>query len=108
MRTVYRLSRARSETYLPVLGIANEHAGVLGLAELSLIFILGLLDVLLGLDTVVLGEGALVSSSTGVCEEVWADRLDVAAGGRRDGADRLEVLLGRPSFSKGWQSQADL
>jgi hypothetical protein len=95
-------------TNLPVLGLAKEHLRVLRLADLASVIVLGLLDVLLGLDTVILGEGALVSLSAGVCEKVRTDGLDAAASGRRDLTDGLEVLLGRPSFRESWQSQTDL
>lgn len=69
-------------TNLPVLGIALEHGGVLRLTDLSSVILLGLLDVLLGLDAVILGESTLVSLSAGVCEEVRTDWLDFALSGR--------------------------
>lgn len=53
-------------TNLPVLCVALKHHRVLRLADLAGIVILNLLDVLLGLDTVILGESALVSLLYGV------------------------------------------
>lgn len=70
-------------TNLPVLGLALKHHGVLGLALVALIAILDLLGALLGLNAVILGKGALVAGSSGVGEEVRADRLDAALGGLR-------------------------
>lgn len=46
---------------LPVLGVAAEHHRVLGLADLAIIVILNILDILGGLDPFVLGEGTLVA-----------------------------------------------
>lgn len=49
-------------TYLPVLGLAGKHLRVLGLADVTSILILDLLDILLGADAVILGESTLVAS----------------------------------------------
>ena len=49
-------------TYLPVLGLTGKHGRVLGLTDVTSILILNLLDVLLGANTVILGEGTLVAS----------------------------------------------
>jgi hypothetical protein len=46
---------------LPVLGLALQHQRVLWLADLALVIILNLLHVRLGLDAIVLREGALVT-----------------------------------------------
>jgi hypothetical protein len=43
-----------------------------------------------------------------VGQEVRADGLDVAAGGSRELADGLEVLVGRPAGREGRQSLVDL
>lgn len=83
--------------YLPVLGLTLEHHGVLRLADLPGILLLDVLGTLLGLDAVILGEGALVAGAAGVCEEVRADGLDGALCGGGDLADRLEVLVSGPS-----------
>jgi hypothetical protein len=48
-------------THLPVFGLALEQDGVFWLADLARVVILDLLDVGLGLDTVVFRERALVS-----------------------------------------------
>ena len=48
-------------TYLPVLGLAGKHLRVLGLTDVTGILVLDLLDVLLGADTVILGESTLVT-----------------------------------------------
>jgi hypothetical protein len=47
--------------YLPVLGLALQHDGVFGLVHVIRVLVLDLLDVGLGLDALILGEGALVS-----------------------------------------------
>lgn len=49
------------ESYLPVLGLALQHDRVLGLVNVIWVLLLDLLDVCLGLDALILGEGALVS-----------------------------------------------
>jgi hypothetical protein len=46
---------------LPVLGLAEEHLGVLGLVDIIGVLLLDALDVGLGLDALVLGESALVA-----------------------------------------------
>jgi hypothetical protein len=48
-------------TRLPVFGLTLQHQRVLWLADLAGIIVLHLLDVRLGLDTVVFGESALMS-----------------------------------------------
>lgn len=53
-------------TYLPVLGLPGQHAGVFGFGDLIIAIVLGLLDVLLGLNPLVLGEGAVVALLDGV------------------------------------------
>lgn len=47
--------------YLPVLGISGEHHRVLILGDVIILLVLGALHVLLGLDTLILGEGAVVT-----------------------------------------------
>jgi hypothetical protein len=84
------------DTHLPVLGVALQHERVLGLADLARVVVLDLLDVLLGLDALVLGEGALVALAAGVGEESRADGLDFELGGGREAADGLELLVGGP------------
>jgi hypothetical protein len=86
--------------YLPVLGITLEHQRVLRLAVVFLVVLLDLLGGLLGLDAVILGEGALVAGTAGVGQEVRANGLDGALGRRGDGGDGLEVLLSRPSLGQ--------
>lgn len=94
-------------TYLPVLGLALEHHGILRLADLAIILLLDLLGTLLGLDTVILGEGTLVAGTTGVGEEVRTDGLDGALGRGADLADGLEVLLGGPALGEDWERTGD-
>jgi hypothetical protein len=48
-------------TNLPVLSISGQHHGVLSLGDLIIVIILSLLDVLLGLDSFVLGESTVVA-----------------------------------------------
>lgn len=90
-------------TNLPVLGITLEHHGVLGLADIAVVVLLDLLGALLGLDSVILGEGALVAGTAGVCQEVRADRLDCALRRALGGelANRLEVFFGSPALREG-------
>lgn len=94
-------------TYLPVLGFTLKHHGILRLADLAIILLLDLLGTLLGLDTVILGEGTLVAGTTGVGEEVRADRLDGALRRGADLADGLEVLLGGPTLGEDWERTGD-
>lgn len=47
-------------TYLPILGITLQHQRVFRLADVPRILILDLLDILLSLYTIVLGESALM------------------------------------------------
>lgn len=91
--------------YLPVLGLALEQHRVLGLADLAVVGILDVLGLLLGLDPVVLGEGALVPGAAGVGEEVGAHGLDAALRGAREVADGLEVLLRGPALGEDRQRQ---
>ena len=55
-----------SGSYLPVLGLALQHHGVLGLANLAIIVLLDAGGLLLGLDAIILGESALVAGTAGV------------------------------------------
>jgi hypothetical protein len=48
-------------TDLPVLGLTVEHHGVLILGDLAIGLLLGLLDVLLSLKTIILRESAVVA-----------------------------------------------
>lgn len=89
-------------SYLPILGIAGEHHWILRLADLSCIVILDLLDILLGLDAVILGKGTLVTGTAGVGEEVRTNRLDAALSCGRELANSLEVFFGRPALGKSW------
>lgn len=94
-------------TNLPVLGLTLKHHGILRLADLAIVLLLDLLGALLGLDTVILGEGALVAGTTGVGEEVRADGLDGALRRGADLADGLEVLLGGPALGEDWERTGD-
>lgn len=96
------------KAYLPVLGITEEHGWVLRLTDLSSIIILNLLHAVLGLDAVILREGALVTGTTGVGQEVWADRLNAAVIGTGDSADSLEVFVRSPSGWKDWEGEGNL
>lgn len=92
-------------SHLPVLGLTGEEHGVLVLRLLALLAILNLLGALLSLDAVILGKGALVAGTTGVGEEVRADRLDAAQGGAGQLANGLEVLFAAPALSEDRQRQ---
>jgi hypothetical protein len=48
-------------TDLPVLGVTGEHHGIFILGDVIILLILGLLDVLLSLDALILGESAGVA-----------------------------------------------
>ena len=93
---------------LPVLALALEHHGVLSLADLAIVLGLDLLGGVGGLDTLILGEGALVSLSAGVGEEVRANGLDGAVLGGGDARDGLEVLLGSPAAGERRKGRVDL
>jgi len=84
-------------THLPVLAVTLEHHGILRLADIALLVLLDLGGALLGLDAVILREGALVAGAAGMGEEVRANRLNHPLAGARDLANRLEILLGLPS-----------
>jgi hypothetical protein len=62
-------------TYLPVLGLTGKHGRVLGLADVTSILVLDLLDVLLGANAVILGESTLVASLDD--ELVWVCRCSM-------------------------------
>ena len=47
--------------YLPVLGLTSQEHAVLGLGDVIILIVFGLLDVVLGLDSLVLREGAVVT-----------------------------------------------
>ena len=105
-KNVNKSNRGTSRTtYLPVLGLTLEHHGVLGLALVADITIFDVLGTLLSLDTVVLGEGALVAGSSSVGEEVRTDRLDASLSSLRKLADSLEVLIGSPATGEGGERE---
>jgi hypothetical protein len=56
---------------LPVLGLAQEHLGVLGLVDVIGVVLLDALDVGLGLDALILGESALVADLVGLSVSVY-------------------------------------
>lgn len=87
-------------TNLPVLGLTLKKHSILRLAHVALVIVLDLLGALLSLDAVILGKGALVAGSSGVGEEVRADRLDAALDSLRELAEGLEIFLGSPSAGK--------
>ena len=89
--------------YLPVLGLALQHQGILGLADIAIIVLLDLLGLLLGLNTVILGESTLMPSTAGMGEEMRSHGFDGALGGGGDGPDGFEVLLGCPSLGEDGQ-----
>jgi hypothetical protein len=92
-------------TYLPVLGLTLQQHGVLGLADVALVAVLDLLGALLSLDAVILGEGTLVASTTGVSKEVRANGLDASLDGAGELADGLEVLFGTPALREDGQGE---
>lgn len=94
-------------SYLPVLGFTLKHHRVLRLTDLARVLLLDVLGTLLGLDAVILGEGALVAGAAGVSEEVRANGLDRALGRGSDLADGLEVLVSGPSFWEDGQGSRD-
>lgn len=75
------------KTNLPIFSIALEHHGILRLANIAVIVIFHLLGAFLCLDPIVLGEGALVPGTAGVCQEVRADRLKASLCGGSDLAE---------------------
>ena len=95
-------------TYLPVLGLALEHHGVFGLADLAIVVLLDLLGPLLCLDAIILGEGSLVAGTAGVGEEVRANGLDGPLDSLGQLANGLEILLGRPALRESRNSARNL
>jgi hypothetical protein len=55
------VSKQGDVTDLPVLSITGEHHGVLILGDVLILLLLDLLDVLLSLDALILGESAGVA-----------------------------------------------
>lgn len=98
-------SQESGYTHLPVLGLALEHHGVFRLADFAVVEVLDLLGALLGLDAVILGEGALVAGTTGVGEEVRANGLDAALDSAGQLTNGLEILVGRPALREDWKRQ---
>jgi hypothetical protein len=92
-------------TYLPVFGISQEHGWVFSFTDLPAVIVLNLLCVLLSLDAIIFGKGALVTGSASVGEEVRTNWLDAALGSRREFANCLEVLLSRPPLRKDWEGE---
>jgi hypothetical protein len=97
-----------SRTYLPVLGISQEHRWVFRLADLTSIIVLHLLGVFLSLNAIIFGEGALVTGSAGVGEEVRTNGLDAALGSCGEAANCFEVLLYRPSLREDGERKVDV
>jgi len=99
-----------------------QHQWVFLLADLPSIIILDFLDIFLGLDPLVFGEGAMVTllqimsvsmhhhepllgdltvtDSPSVSEKVRSHGLDISLGGRRELANTLEIFLAGPAL---WQ-----
>jgi hypothetical protein len=96
------------ETYLPILGISQEHGWIFSFTDLTTVIILHLLGVLLGLDAIIFGKGALVASSASVGEEVRSNWLDAALRGCGELANCLEILLSRPTLWKDREREIDV
>lgn len=90
-------------TDLPVLSIAEEHLWILILGDLSRVLILNLLDVLQGLNSIILRESALVADTLGVAEERWSNWLNRALGALCKLANNLDVVLSSPVRWKDWK-----
>ena len=101
------MKREGNKTNLPVFGFAGEHHGVLRLRNFAIVLVLRFLNILLGLDTLILREGAVVTLATGVGQEVRANRLHVPLGGSRQSTNRFEVLVGTPALRQGGQGHVD-
>lgn len=102
------LDRRGGQPHLPVLGLQLQHHGVLRLADVALVAILDLLGILLRLDAVVLGKGAVVARAARVGEEVRPDGLNAALRGARELADGLEVLVAAPARGQDGEGDGDL
>lgn len=89
-------------TYLPVLGLSLKHDRVLWFTDLAIVQVLDLLHIFRSLDALILGEGALMSLSAGMCQEVWANRFDFAEDGSGERAYGFKVFLTRPAL---WQDR---
>jgi hypothetical protein len=66
---------------LPVFSIAGQHHWVFRLADFTGIVIFDLLDIFLGLDAIIFGEGTLVTSSASMRKKVRTNWLNAALGG---------------------------
>jgi hypothetical protein len=67
--------KVKTATYLPVLGLGLKQDRVLGLVNVIGVLLLDVLDVSLGLDALILGEGALMTLLHGaLATEPWIDK----------------------------------
>lgn len=114
-------------TYPPVASFSGQHDGVLGLGDIIIAIILGLLDIVLGLDALILGECAVVTFlgsqyavhspkqgrkqlrtyTASMGQKVRADRLQGALGGLGYRTNGLEILFGIPAPRKGRERDID-
>ena len=102
------LTRKRYNANLPILGITREHHRVFWLADLAGVVILNLLDIFLGLNAVVLREGALMAGTSCVGEEMRSNGLDATLCCCSELSNCLEILLARPSLRKDGEWKGDL
>jgi hypothetical protein len=69
------MAKMKTATYLPVLGLGLKQDLVLGLVNVVGVLLLDVLDVSLGLDALILGEGALMTLLHGVLATApWIDK----------------------------------
>jgi hypothetical protein len=69
------MMKAKTATYLPVLGLGLKQDIVLGLVNVIGVLLLDVLDISLGLDALILGEGALMTLLHGVLATApWIDK----------------------------------
>jgi hypothetical protein len=91
------------QSHLPVLGISSEHHGVFGFTDLSIFIIFHLFHGLRCLNALILGEGSLMSLSSGMSQEVWPNRFNLSLDGGGDGSNGFEVIFGSPAARQHWK-----
>lgn len=82
------------KTDLPILCISLQHQWILGLADLTRVVILGLLDLGKCLDAVIFGECTAVTLASSIREELCAIGFDFSIHGAREFSQLFEMRVG--------------
>lgn len=102
------LQRSVESTYLPLLSISLQHHWILGLADLAVILILNLLDILSGLNALILRERALEALSASVGKEVSANGLNGTVNWAGKAGDSFEIFFCGPARRQDRQRECNL